>query len=191
MRWSIETVTGPAEEPLTLANARDHLRVDQDYEDAKVASYIVAARSHIERVTGCRFRPQTVRAWFDAWPEGDTLELHVHPVSAVDYIKYYDSANAEATLGGGVYDFDSSAFAPRAVLRSSQSWPGSQLRPSRGVACQLQAGWPIVPGDLTQALIFLVAHFYENPTMVLSGGRSVVLPFTFESLIEPWRLRHG
>jgi uncharacterized phiE125 gp8 family phage protein len=46
----VRLVTGPAEEPVTLTQAKSHLRLDTSLDDAYVASLIVAARQYIERV---------------------------------------------------------------------------------------------------------------------------------------------
>jgi hypothetical protein len=46
----IRLVTAPASEPVTLAEAKAHLRLDTSLDDAFVASIIVAARQYIERV---------------------------------------------------------------------------------------------------------------------------------------------
>ena len=47
-------------EPIDLATARLHLRVEDTYEDALITQYISAARSHCERFTGLSFIAQTI-----------------------------------------------------------------------------------------------------------------------------------
>jgi hypothetical protein len=54
----ITSITGT--EPIDLATAKLHLRVDDSYEDALITEYISAARSHCERFTGLSLIAQTI-----------------------------------------------------------------------------------------------------------------------------------
>ena len=83
----------PTVEPITLAEAKMHLRVDSDFEDALIQDYIKAARSHVERFTGVSFTDQTIRAvikrdeyqmtdWFKKI-EPLSFELPLSPVNEI------------------------------------------------------------------------------------------------------------
>jgi len=44
--------SGPASEPVTLAEAKTHLRVDGSAEDTLIASLIITSRLHVEAGLG-------------------------------------------------------------------------------------------------------------------------------------------
>lgn len=83
-------------EPITLAEAKMHLRVDHDDEDSLIEAYLAAARTHCERFTGLSFVEQTVKAVFRKeeahtlylWPlyipsNGKTFDLPLSPVNEI------------------------------------------------------------------------------------------------------------
>ncbi|AEC22290.1 hypothetical protein PT7_P054 (plasmid) [Pusillimonas sp. T7-7] len=70
--------TAATTEPVTLAEAKLHLRVDIDAEDALIGSLITAAREHVELVTG-RALADVSYSWT---PEGDrTTPLPIVPAT--------------------------------------------------------------------------------------------------------------
>jgi uncharacterized phiE125 gp8 family phage protein len=54
-------LAGPAGEPLTLAETKAYLRLDDEAEDALVTTLITAARLHVEGVTGRALMAQSWR----------------------------------------------------------------------------------------------------------------------------------
>lgn len=61
-------VTGPSEEPVSLAEAKLHLRVDDNADDALISALIVAARQHAENDTRRALVTQTWRQVWDQFP---------------------------------------------------------------------------------------------------------------------------
>lgn len=80
---ALKQTVAPAEEPLTLEEAKNHLRVDADIDedDALINGLIAAARYHAEQVMAWRsFITQTWQLWLEDWPEKDYIELLLPPV---------------------------------------------------------------------------------------------------------------
>jgi len=65
---SLTIVTPPAEEPVTLTEAKNHLRVDLSDDDSLISALIVAAREHAEAITRRAFITQTLKLSLDAFP---------------------------------------------------------------------------------------------------------------------------
>ncbi len=70
-------ITGPALEPVSLDDAKAHLRLDTDDDDTLVMTIITAARLHVEAATRRVLIEQSWRVYLDAWPRTRTLVLPV------------------------------------------------------------------------------------------------------------------
>ncbi|HWK38638.1 MAG TPA: head-tail connector protein, partial [Hyphomicrobium sp.] len=67
--------SAPAVEPVTVSEAKAHLRVDGTAEDTLIGSLILTSRLHIEAALGLALMTQSWRLSLDAWPNGRELEL--------------------------------------------------------------------------------------------------------------------
>jgi len=47
---STQVISGPAVEPVTLSEAKDHLRVDGNDDDVVIGGMIASAREYVERI---------------------------------------------------------------------------------------------------------------------------------------------
>src|SRR5690349_22923327 len=91
-------LAGPAEEPVSLAEARAFLKVDDVAEDGLITTLIGAARLHVEGVTGRALLAQSWRVVLDAWPADRQVKLPVTPFMALTEITAYDAAGAALAL---------------------------------------------------------------------------------------------
>jgi uncharacterized phiE125 gp8 family phage protein len=81
---SLQLLAPPAAEPVTLAEAKAHLKLDTSDEDALVAALITAARARAEWHTGRAFVTQRWRLRLDAWPQQGVIELPLPPLVSVE-----------------------------------------------------------------------------------------------------------
>ena len=65
---SLLLTTPPVVEPLSLAEAKAHLRVPHADDDAYISTLIVSARLRVERQTGLRLITQNWSQFMDCWP---------------------------------------------------------------------------------------------------------------------------
>lgn len=164
---SLELISPPAAEPASVIEARAHLRVDHEDEDALIARLIRAAREAAELYTGRAFITQSWKLWLDSWPEGTprALFLPKPPVIAVQTVATYDRSGTVTTLSTDDYIVDSAAVPGRIVLKDTTVLPAS-LREANAIAVTFQAGYGAnasnVPAAIRSGLLFLVAHFYEG-----------------------------
>lgn len=119
---AVKVVEAPTEEPITLAEAKAHLRVDGTDEDDLITALIVAAREWCEKWTRRAFMQQRVRATYRNWHD---LWLPRPPFAEIQSVTYLDANEDEQTLAASVYRvLDNSDDAPaRIVLALGQVWP--------------------------------------------------------------------
>ena len=164
--WArITTTTGPAIEPLTLSEAKAHLRMDDEPDDldALIVDLIKAAREQVEIETGQALisRTQTV-----TYPELGALELPTPPLSSVSSITYLDSSGISQTLATSVYVAVGTSPA-HIELRYGQSWPATYDHPEAVTVTQVVGYGSArlsVPQRYRQAVLFhLQAHLEQDP----------------------------
>jgi uncharacterized phiE125 gp8 family phage protein len=182
---TLSLIAPPAEEPVTLADARAHLRLDAVEEDALLQALVTAARTALEAETRRAFVTQQWRLTLDDWPSRP-IELPLAPVAEVTAVKVALLSGAMLTIDPAFYEVDAKGEPPRLAAKRGQAWPMPATRLA-GIEVEFTAGYgdgAAVPQPLKQALLLLVAHWFENRAPV-GGGRE--LPLTVSALVAPYR----
>jgi uncharacterized phiE125 gp8 family phage protein len=182
----LKQVTPPAVPPVSLAEAKQFLRLETADEDALIGALIATAVERCEDYTGRALITQTWRLVFDAWP-GPAVSLVKAPLLAVDHIKTFAADDSAQTLDPAAYFVDRDAAPGRVVARAGQAWPVPG-RASAGIEIQFQAGyganWNQVPQALRSGLLALVATFFERRLEPAGGA----LPQAVTALWHPYRI---
>lgn len=159
----VRVVTPPSVEPITLAEARLHLRVDTiggtHPDDTLIERLISAARAWAEKHTGLALAPQTWEAASNSFPADDEI-LPGGAVDAIVSVKYReDAAGVETTLGASVYYLD--PFDGTLSLAYGESWPSVRAVPN-GVRILYTVGVGLVDDDVRAAMLLVIGHLYAN-----------------------------
>ncbi len=184
-------VADPAAEPVTLAEAKAHCRIDTDTEDAILLALISAARRHVESETRRVLVARPWRIWFDVWSADGRLVLPVAPVLSVDAVTIYDGDGVGSVLDAAAYEVDTRSVPARLALtaRAGGVVPG---RTMNGVEIDVTAGHgeaSDVPAPLRQAVLLLVAHWFEHREAAAGAGGGLALtPLGVAALIAPYRI---
>ena len=99
----LTVMTPPDEEPLTLAAAKDFLRIGNDAEDSLVADLIRAGRAHVEAATGLALVSRTLKRRWTKWPQGllrTGVKLRPGPATALVAVVRVDAEGGEELLTG-------------------------------------------------------------------------------------------
>lgn len=180
-------IVAPAGEPVTLVEAKAHLRIDHDADDGLVSGLIRAAREDVETRTGLALLAQEWRLTLDDWPGTGVMLLRRHPVVEIRAITVYgiDGEPVEIPPSSAVLDGRS---------RPARLWlerPGTLLRRLNGIEIDFAAGFgesgSEVPDSLRRAILMLVGHWYEFRAAFDAGDQPVSLPSGYGRLLTPWR----
>jgi uncharacterized phiE125 gp8 family phage protein len=179
-------VSGPAVEPITLAEMKAYLRVDEDEsaQDDLISGLIKAARLTVEAASRRILIEQHWRVVLDRWPRDGVILLPLSPLIAVDAIRITDAMGAVTELPDDVFEVDTLSEPPRITVSGAPE-PG---RPRNGISVELRAGFgtnaEAVPATLKLAIRILVAHWFENRGDV-AGDQ--ILPPEALALVAPFQ----
>lgn len=184
MRYSLTTVTPPASDPVSLAEAKEYLRVDNTAENDTITAMIKQATDMMEQFLRRALINRTLKLTFDsapvlrssAWWSGTRdgaisdlrrinpfIILPFPPLVSVTSVKYYDTTDTERTFSADAYFADTEGA--RVVLKQGYSWP-APVRSQNSYAVTYVAGYgetaASLPPQIVGALKALIAHLYEN-----------------------------
>lgn len=178
-------ITDAATEPVTLAQAKAHLRVDGSDEDALITAFITAARHDAENRLGRALLQSTWRLTmngFPRWPSS-AVALQMAPIIAITGVQYYDPAGTLQTLDPAAYRLADHTLEPIAA------WPATQARLD-AVQATYTAGYgttaSAVPAPIVQWILLALGDLYANRER--SAERPVVAHGFADALLDPYRV---
>lgn len=198
---TIQIVTAPAAEPITLVEAKAHLRVDDATSDTLIASYIKAARQIAEGFMRRSLVRRTLRLSLDGFPSyGCPLLLPFAPVASISSVKYYDSDGALQTWSSAEYLLEADSEPARLQHHPDDAWPTDLHIGRLGVAqVEYVAGYAPssdsptdyaanVPDDIKSAIKLILGDLYEDREDTNVGNIVTSLPRGAEALMWPHRI---
>lgn len=196
MRYrSLKRLTDPAVEPISVADAKLHLRVEHDADDAIIARCIQAAREWVEEYIDATLIHTQWQMTIDMFPW--QIELPRPPMAVADgytavSLTYATETQASVTLPTNEYrvDRDSRPGVVRPLYNGT--WP-THLADYNAIALQWWAGYgadgTAVPLRIQSAMYMLLTNYYEQRHAVLVGQGVVSKPIEFgvRSLLDSSR----
>lgn len=208
-----EPVADPAEEPVSLAEAKKHLRVPDELtdDDELIAGQIAAARQRCEVEVKRAFVTQTWDLYLDGFPRFDpggealwyvlrnlqrgyppatgresTVEIPRPPLQSVEWIKYLDPAGVEQTLDPSAYRVLHGT--PGGVVPAAgRCWPATLCGPDV-VTVRFVAGYggaAAVPAHVKAAIKLFVGDLYEHRESYVVGQAPAEIPGYVRNVLAP------
>lgn len=179
----------PAAEPVTLVEAKAHLRVSHSSEDALIGALVKAARDEVEKSAGLALIDQSWRLALDRPPAGGTALLLRHPVKAVLSVTVFDADGGASLVDPADYALDTLS---RPARLHFQTMP-SPTRAMNGIEIDFTAGFgeagTDVPDLLKRAIMVLTAHWYEFRGVYDAADQPVSYPLGYERMIAAYKAR--
>jgi uncharacterized phiE125 gp8 family phage protein len=176
----------PQIEPVTLAEAKAHLRISHTDDDTYITRIITAARRQMEARLDAGLIQQSWSCFINSWPDTRAIALPLSPVIAVTDVIIYGDDDAAATLDPAHYYLERRAKPPFLALRNDRSVPAAGRRYA-GIEVKMTVGYGAtaasVPEDIRQALLLTITSWYADRGENQSG----FLPLMARELIAPYR----
>ena len=178
--------TPPTVEPVSLAEAKAHLRVTHNDDDTYISTLINSARSTVEQFCGIALVQQSWSVFCDVWRSQGIFNLPLSPVMSITDLLIYGEDDVAATVDPSHYFLDAASKPPRLILRTGRSVPTPGRR-ANGIELKLVAGFGTsassVPNQIKQALLIIIADWYAARGDVDAGD----VPLSARSPLAPYR----
>lgn len=175
-----------AVEPITLEEAKHHLNVVYDDDDAYISSLIVAARRMAEGRTNRTIVQREIVATFDGW--GCKMRLAKPPFVSITSLEYIDADGNHQEMSVDSY-YLLAAREPAEIAFVGGA-PLPALASRRGViTVRYLAGYPVgeVPEEIVHWMKLQIGSMYEHRESVIAGVSVAPLPEMYERMfLQPY-----
>ena len=188
---TIKLITGPAAEPISLAEAKSHLRVVGTEDDALISLLISSARQSAEHETGRALVSQTWELVLDAFPTSEIV-IPAAGVLSVASVKYLGTDGIEQTLSGAAYVLDAEDAPAYLLPAAGYSWPDT-ADAANAVRVRFLAGFGAassdVPASIRHWMLLHIGTAYAQREGVAAGVPVADLPGRYHAaLLDAWRV---
>jgi len=151
-------ITPPSPEPILLADAKIHLRVDFTDDDSRITRHITEAREWVEKRIQQNIAAATWEIALDEFPTSE-IELTIEPVNTVTSIKYDDADNVEQTLTVTTdYTYSNGIISPVG------DWPATYDK-ANAVRIRVVTGYSaanLIPSAVIAAIYLKIKELYDG-----------------------------
>lgn len=195
----LKLISAPATDPITLDQAKMHLRVIENDEDALISSLIKAATQHAEAFTGRAFIDQTWDLYLDAFPNGDDLGIEIPKPRLIELVQlaYDDASGSTQIMPTTDYSIDA-VSEPARISPVASTWPtaGESVN---AVRVRFRAGYQdasapdpnAMPEDICAAVKLILGTLFEHRELQVVGTNVMKMPWSAEQLLRQHRVLLG
>ena len=184
-----QVITAASTFPVSLTEAKSHLKVDTSADDTYITAIIKAATQLSEEYTNRFFIDTVIEQTCSSF--ADLQTLFKSKVSAVASVKYYDSDNSSQTLDSAIYDVQLNYEPSQIQLADGKSFPSITKR-NDAVVAKYTVGYGTasdVPEIIKQAILLTIANFYQNRNSVVVGRIATELPMNVKWLLDTYKVQ--
>lgn len=175
----------PLVEPISLEEAKHHLNVVYDDDDAYISSLIIAARRMAEGRTNRTITQRSITQFYSGY---NGIRLLKPPFVSVDSISYFNEAEEEVALNTS--DFMVGQCNGTTGLIAKSGFVIADMAPRPGaMKVVYTAGYPVgqVPEDLIHWMKLQIGSMYAHRESVIAGVSVTPLPEMYEKMfLQPY-----
>jgi uncharacterized phiE125 gp8 family phage protein len=183
---SLRRITSPAVEPVGLAFAKQHCRVDTETDDLYIQSLIAVARQYVEDVLDITICTTIWEAKYDLFPVWAIVLPRLPMLDRAVTVTYRSGDGTYSSLSSATdFQIDASVLPGRIYPQWARSWPATRgdensvtVRYSAGYGDDGQSAPPVVK----HLILLLVAHWFDTRQPAVTGAPQSV-PQTFGTLL--------
>lgn len=177
----------PSVEPVTLAEAKLHCKVDGADDDTLLTALIFAARQQAEHRTNRALVSQQWEYTLDQFP--DLIELPKPSLISVQSVKYLDDNGALQTLANTEYQVVISELVGYLKPAYGKAWPSCRIQPD-SVAVAYTCGYgdsAAVPQSIKAWMLMAISTLYGQREGIITGTIVAEVPRDFfAGLLDPY-----
>ena len=159
---ALDIVTAATATPISLSEAKTHLRLSGSDLDCEVLSLIQDATASVETILGAILMPTTVRLDMDCF-DATEIDLAVYPVRSITTFVYDDADGVETTLVDGT-DYWKDLTGKYPSVKPVTSWPSTMSGKPASVRITMEVGYATfdaVPYDIKRAIKVQIKQFFD------------------------------
>ena len=187
--YTLTRTSEPPILPITLTEAKEHLRVFHASDDVQIDMYLRAAVNRAQDRTG---RQMVECGWLfqmPCWPAGKIINLPVSPLKSVESVVYLQPDDMYETIDPSDYHVITELGA---IWRTSGNWPTlGEERPDAVqisyTAGHMATGADSIPDELKVGILQSLWHYYDHRGEVESGPVSSI-PKSAESIFDSFNV---
>lgn len=184
---SLVRVVQPAVEPVSLAEAKAHCRVDIEDSDPYILSLISVARQYVEDALDITLLTSVWEARYDLFPIW-SINLPRPPVAPGTVTVTYrrgDGTYGTLLSDNGDFQVDTNVIPGRIYPNWARAWPATR-GDENSVTVRYTAGYGpgvgSIPPVARHLCLLLIGHWFDSRQIVTSGN-VVEVPATFHTLL--------
>lgn len=176
----------PSVTPITLDEAKAHLRETSTAQDAQITAFIEGVVSQLDGPDGALGRALCTQTWdivIDGFPRCDAIEIPLPPLQSITSITYVDQDGATQTMPAADYIVDTASKPGVVALAYGKSWPSARAQ-RNAVTIRFVAGYGAaadVPAAIKDAMKLLIGDRHANreggPAAFNAAADNLLFPF--------------
>ncbi len=187
-----QVITPASTYPVSLTEAKSHLKIDTSADDTYITSIIKAATQLSEEYTNRFFIATLIKQTCSDFAELETLfKSPLNLAFSTPVVQYYDSDNNFQTLSTNDYIVINQYEPSQIQLVDGKSFPTITKR-NDAVIARYTVGYGTasdVPEIIKQAILLTIGNFYQNRNSVVIGRIATELPMNVKWLLDTYKVQ--